>query len=150
MPPAGNTPRHPSQDEVRGRKGWTGGLRAQARSSVVWSHAGSGENPEGIKARRVFGRIGFRSAAVRTLRKDQGSGVDVALPRLAAWKRGPTTREHRPRERHGFPRGATPCRSNPMSATGMKQARTGVARCKPSRACETLRTEGGGWALRPR
>jgi hypothetical protein len=109
------------------------------------SHDGGGENLRGQNTRRASAAGGFRSLAVRILRGEQNSEA----PRLPSGFSGSDEGRER-QESTGLERGAAsrrgskPCRWNPTSVTGMKQARTGVAGCKPSRARETLRTEGGG------
>jgi len=60
MPPAGNTPRHPSQDEVRGRRAGQEGFAR--KRGVQWSgptpEAGNtlkGSRPRGYSAASDFG-----------------------------------------------------------------------------------------------
>jgi hypothetical protein len=63
---------------------------------------------------------------------------------------GRTTREQRPRERLALPGRQKPLKTEPQERYRGETNPEGVAGCKPSRACETPRTEDGGHGNSPR
>jgi hypothetical protein len=96
--------------------------------------------------------IGFRSPQYGLLGKSKALKSRVACLgclTVVLVTVGRTTREHRPRERAGLPGRSKPLKTEPQERYRGEINPEGVAGCKPSRACETLRTEGGGHGKSP-
>ena len=150
----GNTPRRTRSPgarasgqggrEARGRRGREQHGRACGCARIdptpVRERALEGRTSGGHRPRRDFS-----ARAVRTLRGEQGSGVERRFVRLSGWRSTRTAREQaRRREAYGSAGRNEALKTEPHERYRDETGPGGVAGWKPSRACETLWTEGGG------
>jgi hypothetical protein len=139
-----------SSRERAGRSGsareeGSGAARSRMRLCEDRSHAGTGEGLKGTNVRRAAAASGLSARAVRTLRGEQSSGVERRFVRLSGWRSTRTAREQaRRREAYGSAGRNEALKTEPHERYRDETGPDGVAGWKPSRACETLWTEGGG------
>jgi hypothetical protein len=150
VPPVGNTPKPPPQGEGHGRRG-----RGQA-SVTAQAVAGEQADPTRVVERALEGQTsrGLRPSLV-SARDGTNAPVGSKLwSRRSAFSLSGGTGRSKRQESTDLERGADHRDGEALKTKPQERYRgeidpDGVAGCKPSRACETPRTEGGGqWRAR--